>query len=1135
MFTPLQNQATLLDHVSDAIITTDFDFRINGWNRAAEEIYGWTADEVLGQLAYDVLKPIYPDQTRDKIIDYLMAHGQWSGEAIRQKKDGSRVYVHASVRLLEEPTGQLCGTVTIDRDMTERKQAEIALREREEKYRLLFENLASAALIFKMVCDAQSQIVDWVFEDLNVSAVEVVGRSKAEWIGQRLGDLLASEDAQRLLVISRQVMVSGLRQQFEFSFPSLKRAFLVVAFRLDDTHLVLSGNDITDRRQAEANLMQAQLEAKQEQERLRTILDALPVGVFIADACGCVVETNANARRIWGGTSALENMDDCASYKGWWPDTGQPVQPQEWALMRALTKGEICAGDVVNIERFDGVPATILAHAAPLRDREGQITGAVVAITDITEHTRTQRELRAANTRLQRFVDTRVIGVLVADMAGRILEANDYFLDMLGYSRSEFEAGRINWNNSTPFEHRAADQRAMTELTERGVCDPYEKEYYRKDGTRVWVLLMDVLLPDEKDKILALALNISDRKQAEQARRESEERFRQLADSMPQLVWTAKPDGAVDYYNQRREEFSGIASDDEGIYEWSPVLHPDDQQATIEAWAHSVETGDIYQIEHRVYRADGSLRWYLSRGIPVRDARGRILRWYGTATDIHDHKLAAQDLARAKEEVSTILSSISDGLMVLDENWQITYFNPAAEQILNLPGEQALGRNLFDIFPAARGSIFERKYAEAFRERQFLSFEGRYTVPPFENWYHVRVYPQKHGLSIYFQVITGRKRAEAAEREQRLLAEALRDVANALNSTLELPEVLKRILINLGPVVPHKAAAITLIEDHMARIVDCRGYGEHEKLLLMSLRLPVSETPHFRQMVNTRLPIIIPNLTADPYGVPILKNWNSYLGVPIVSLGAVIGFIGLFSDELNYFGQKHADRLLAFAEQAAIALKNAQAYQQAQELAAFQERERLSRELHDAVSQQLFSARVIAEALPRLWARSPEKVLARLQQLHQVTCGAQAEMRTLLLELRPAHLADAPLAALITQLVAAAQGRKNIRIETEIDETISLPNNLKIAFYRITQEALNNIVKHSRATQATLVLRRNGGGIALILTDNGSGFESGDVEATSLGLKIMQERAEAVGAGLTIHSQLGEGTQIQVDWPVEDK
>lgn len=150
----------------------------------------------------------------------------------------------------------------------------------------------------------------------------------------------------------------------------------------------------------------------------------------------------------------------------------------------------------------------------------------------------------------------------------------------------------------------------------------------------------------------AAGVSEADRSRFASALQESEERFRQLADAMPQLVWTADPDGRVDYYNERWREYGGILPtvEDGGLWwSWAPCLHPDDVTATVDAWQRAVRTGDAYQVEHRVRMADGRIRWHLSRGIPRRDPEGRIVKWYGTATDIHDFRVA-KETARANEE-----------------------------------------------------------------------------------------------------------------------------------------------------------------------------------------------------------------------------------------------------------------------------------------------------------------------------------------------------------------------------------------------------------------------------------------------------------------------------------------------------
>lgn len=148
-----------------------------------------------------------------------------------------------------------------------------------------------------------------------------------------------------------------------------------------------------------------------------------------------------------------------------------------------------------------------------------------------------------------------------------------------------------------------------------------------------------------------LQQEIAEHERAEEALKQSEDHFRHLADAMPQLVWTAEPNGKVDYYNQRWREFQGLTPTENG-WKWQPILHPDDQESTVEAWAQALASGETYEIEHRIRRADGEMRWYLSRAVPAFNQAGEITCWYGTATDIHTHKQAEVERERLLAELA---------------------------------------------------------------------------------------------------------------------------------------------------------------------------------------------------------------------------------------------------------------------------------------------------------------------------------------------------------------------------------------------------------------------------------------------------------------------------------------------------
>jgi signal transduction histidine kinase len=213
--------------------------------------------------------------------------------------------------------------------------------------------------------------------------------------------------------------------------------------------------------------------------------------------------------------------------------------------------------------------------------------------------------------------------------------------------------------------------------------------------------------------------------------------------------------------------------------------------------------------------------------------------------------------------------------------------------------------------------------------------------------------------------------------------------------------------------------------------------------------------------------------------------------------------------------------------------ENARLYEQAQQTALLEERQRLARELHDAVTQTLFSSSLIADVLPRLWERDPAEARRRLDEMRELTRGALAEMRTLLYELRPTALTESPLGDLLRQLVEAAIGRARLPVALTVDGQSGpggLPADVQVALYRIAQEALNNVAKHARADRAEVSLVYRASGVELSVGDDGQGFDLAQRPPGHLGVGIMHERAAAVGAIFAIASRPGEGTRVRVTW-----
>jgi signal transduction histidine kinase len=197
------------------------------------------------------------------------------------------------------------------------------------------------------------------------------------------------------------------------------------------------------------------------------------------------------------------------------------------------------------------------------------------------------------------------------------------------------------------------------------------------------------------------------------------------------------------------------------------------------------------------------------------------------------------------------------------------------------------------------------------------------------------------------------------------------------------------------------------------------------------------------------------------------------------------------------------------------------------------ERHRLARDLHDSVSQTLFTVATTAEALPRVWQRYPDIAEQELGELAQLTQAALAEIRSLLIELRPDGLANKPLAELLQQLIKTICERASLKVTTKIVEgDYPISNEVKLVFYRITQEALNNIIRHAQATQVSVSFYSESQNLVLRITDNGCGFESNNIPSGHLGIAIMKERADSIGASFDLESSLGKGTEIVLTVPI---
>jgi signal transduction histidine kinase len=371
-----------------------------------------------------------------------------------------------------------------------------------------------------------------------------------------------------------------------------------------------------------------------------------------------------------------------------------------------------------------------------------------------------------------------------------------------------------------------------------------------------------------------------------------------------------------------------------------------------------------------------------------------------------------------------------------------------------------------------------------------------------------------------------------AEADQRALqVEALYRADQELYRHLELEDVLTT-LVNVAVDILRvdKSVLLGWNETHALLLPKAaRGYREET---LDKMRFKPGEGL-VGLVAEEAEPIIVQDTTADlrvEWAITYPERIRSFIHVPIMMDEEVFGVFSVAYTVPHAFDGEDLRLILALAQRAASAIQNARLYEQAQQAATLEERQRLARDLHDAVTQTLFSASIIADILPRLLSRDPEEALRRLEELRELTRGALAEMRTLLLELRPTALSETPIGELLQQLGEAVVGRARVPVNVDADVESDLPHEVKVAFYRIAQEALNNIAKHAAAQQVHVSLRCDGKGAHLCIADDGVGFDLHHTRPDNLGLHIMQERAAAVGAQVSVDSAPGSGTRVSMVW-----
>jgi len=714
--------------------------------------------------------------------------------------------------------------------------------------------------------------------------------------GETLGTLCVADRVPRTLEPQQVRVLEALGRQVMMRL-ELKRKMR----ELESTQAALAGMMQDQQKTAEA--------LRESEERLSIAMDGDGLGVWDWN----LKTDDVYYSERWCSMLGYEVTEIAARLDEWAKRVHPEDLPRALHLMQVHLEGKseayVCEQRMRTKEgdwRWIRASGKIIA-----RDEAGRPARVVGTHLDISERKESERNLRQSEALLR--------------IAGQAAKLGGWYVTV-----PEFE---LTWSEETAALHDEAPgfspaigastlyylppfrqmiREAFEACARDGTAFSLEAQILTAKGRKVWVRSIGEAVRDSKGVIVRVQgamQDISALKAAEQSLVESQRRFRLLADAMPFVVWTAQPDGVVDFCNRQFYDYTGASVEDPVMTIWQPRLHPEDLEPAMEVWMECIREEKPFSTEYRVLGRDGAYRWFRVQALPVWDASGRLVKWYGAGIDIHEHKRLELEARQLADRLTRTLESITDAFLTLDGDWCFNYVNVEMERLLGHSREGMLGRNLWEMFPSTVGSRFEQEYRRAVEQQVTVGFEDH--SPLLDKWLEVRAYPCEEGLAVYLRDITERKR-----QEQHL--HVLSDLGQRLNVTHAPAEAAEIITEVAEGLFGWDAATLDLYTPERDLIrpvltVQCvNGVKTH---------VPPSHpgerpTELERQMLEEGAELLLHTFTdeeGEPPAEGVEKGMASQMFAPIRDGKRSIGLLSLQSHKANAYNQAdlHLLQLLA--------------------------------------------------------------------------------------------------------------------------------------------------------------------------------------------------------------------------------